>query len=345
MLLRVFSFSFIDMYGNPLDGGKLYTYVTRTTTPATTYSDVEGTLNTNPIILDARGSASIYIEDSNTYRFVLKNREGDTIWSADDITYDNIGQLPDHVIDRIQGYENEVDVSYDSANHLYIIRLSNYIRERIEKIAEVEQSIDEINDEISDINDTLSIHTQNLEELGRTKAEKYFVDKLSEKVTKNSNDISDLNEKIGKLVFNAHYEYAGTSTFEEVLNAKLSGADIVNLYTLIDASIVVLNLKRIIFDETGNDPIAFEFSEVFGKKIHTYRLNKDNSWIITVEDCGGGSGGGIEDAPDDDEAYLRMNGMWVTLEFAGNFKATDELDPKSFICDEADNLNVVQDEV
>lgn len=86
MLSRILNFSFIDMYGNPLDGGKLYTYITKTTTPEVTYSDIDGTLNTNPIILDARGCASICLDSSKSYRFVLEDRAGNTIWSVDDVT-------------------------------------------------------------------------------------------------------------------------------------------------------------------------------------------------------------------------------------------------------------------
>ena len=47
---------FFDNNGNPLSGGKLYTYAAGTTTPQATYASAAGsTLNTNPIILDAAG--------------------------------------------------------------------------------------------------------------------------------------------------------------------------------------------------------------------------------------------------------------------------------------------------
>ena len=41
--------------GAPLQGGKLYSYVAGTNSPADTYKDANGTLNTNPIILDTAG--------------------------------------------------------------------------------------------------------------------------------------------------------------------------------------------------------------------------------------------------------------------------------------------------
>ena len=42
---------FVNATNKPLVGGKLYTYLAETTTPATTYSNDTGTPNTNPIIL------------------------------------------------------------------------------------------------------------------------------------------------------------------------------------------------------------------------------------------------------------------------------------------------------
>ena len=47
---------FFDNNGNPLSGGKLYTYAAGTTTPKTTYTSITGlTAHTNPIVLDSAG--------------------------------------------------------------------------------------------------------------------------------------------------------------------------------------------------------------------------------------------------------------------------------------------------
>jgi len=48
--------------GSPAAGCFLYTYATGTTTPLATYTDKAGSVaNTNPIVLDARGEAIIYL--------------------------------------------------------------------------------------------------------------------------------------------------------------------------------------------------------------------------------------------------------------------------------------------
>lgn len=76
---------FFDANGNPLVGGKLYTYAAGTTTPLATYTDSTGTsANTNPIILDSRGEASVWLANS-LYKFELRDSVDALIWTSDNI--------------------------------------------------------------------------------------------------------------------------------------------------------------------------------------------------------------------------------------------------------------------
>ena len=53
-----------DANGNPLAGGKLFSYAAGTSTPLATYtSSTLATKNTNPVVLDASGRASVWVED------------------------------------------------------------------------------------------------------------------------------------------------------------------------------------------------------------------------------------------------------------------------------------------
>jgi hypothetical protein len=80
---------FFDSAGNPLTGGKVYTYAAGTTTPLSTYVDSTGsTANTNPIILDVRGEANIWL-GSLAYKFVLKTADDTLIWTVDNISNAN----------------------------------------------------------------------------------------------------------------------------------------------------------------------------------------------------------------------------------------------------------------
>lgn len=84
---------FFDNSGNVLTGGKLYTYLAGTTSPAITYTSQLGTFtNTNPIILDSAGRVpeEIWFAENQLYKFVLTD--------ADDVllgTWDNLAGVND----------------------------------------------------------------------------------------------------------------------------------------------------------------------------------------------------------------------------------------------------------
>lgn len=70
----------------PLTGGRIFTYDSGTTTPATTYQDAaQTTPHPNPIVLDAAGTATIYLASGQAYRFVIQKANGATVATVDDI--------------------------------------------------------------------------------------------------------------------------------------------------------------------------------------------------------------------------------------------------------------------
>ena len=78
---------FIGSNGRPLAGGKVYTYSTGTTTPKATYTTSAGTVaNTNPVILDSAGRASIWLNGFYTI----------AVYDANDVlqyTQDNVSAM------------------------------------------------------------------------------------------------------------------------------------------------------------------------------------------------------------------------------------------------------------
>jgi hypothetical protein len=77
---------FFDANGNPLVAGKVYTYAGGTTTPIATYTDqAGGTANTNPIILDSRGMANIWLQPTIAYKFVVTDENDVTQYTTDNI--------------------------------------------------------------------------------------------------------------------------------------------------------------------------------------------------------------------------------------------------------------------
>lgn len=83
---------FFNNNGRPLEGGKLFTYVSGTTTKIATYTDSSGgALNTNPVILDFRGECRLWIDPTKAYTFVLApstdtDPPTNPFWTVNDIT-------------------------------------------------------------------------------------------------------------------------------------------------------------------------------------------------------------------------------------------------------------------
>lgn len=76
---------YFDSNGNPLSGGRVYTYASGTSTPLVTYADAGGTAqNPNPVLLNARGEASIFWGPS-PYKVVVKDASDVEIYTADNL--------------------------------------------------------------------------------------------------------------------------------------------------------------------------------------------------------------------------------------------------------------------
>jgi len=77
---------FFDLNGAPLSGGLLYTYAAGTTTPLASYTDSTGLIaNTNPIVLDSRGEANVWLGTAS-YKLALYTSAGVLIWTVDNIS-------------------------------------------------------------------------------------------------------------------------------------------------------------------------------------------------------------------------------------------------------------------
>jgi hypothetical protein len=85
---------FFDINGDPLVGGKVYTYEAGTTTPLTTYTDnIGSSANPNPVILNARGEASIWL-GAGIYKFRLTDANDVELWTVDYIAAPISGVSP-----------------------------------------------------------------------------------------------------------------------------------------------------------------------------------------------------------------------------------------------------------
>jgi hypothetical protein len=75
---------FFNSVGDPLAGGKLYTYQPLSLLPKATYTDSSGaTPNPNPLVLDGAGRAAVWIDGS--YSMTLTDADGVPQWHADNV--------------------------------------------------------------------------------------------------------------------------------------------------------------------------------------------------------------------------------------------------------------------
>ncbi len=91
LLAPVAKAKFFDNNGRPASGYKLFTYAAGTSTKLATYTDeTTGTPNSNPVTLNFRGEADVWIPPNTAYKFIF-SPPTDTdpptapIWTVDDI--------------------------------------------------------------------------------------------------------------------------------------------------------------------------------------------------------------------------------------------------------------------
>jgi hypothetical protein len=85
-----FAGQFFNNNGQPLSGGKIYTYAAGGTTPQATYTSALGIQpHSNPIVLDSAGrvpGGEIWLTDGLVYKFVIETSTGGLIGTYDNIT-------------------------------------------------------------------------------------------------------------------------------------------------------------------------------------------------------------------------------------------------------------------
>jgi hypothetical protein len=107
--------AFPDDNGGPASGWLLYTYEPGTSTNKTAYQDSAGTTpHTNPIVLDARGEAEIWLDGA--YKFALKTDAGVEKWSSDNIGGSGNGVQTDFLSKSVAGGTDVALTSTEQSN-------------------------------------------------------------------------------------------------------------------------------------------------------------------------------------------------------------------------------------
>lgn len=97
-------FTFVSSAGVPLANGTVTVYEAGTTTPANTWVDADqAILNENPIELDARGSATIWLDPAASYDFVVKNAASVTQYTIENVRGASAASAVSTTVDRFSG--------------------------------------------------------------------------------------------------------------------------------------------------------------------------------------------------------------------------------------------------
>lgn len=110
----------MNVNGNPDSGGTLEFYRAGTSTPQELYSDADGTSVGTSVTLNSRGLpeaggnvVTLYHENTISLKIVWKNASGQTIYTADNLTFP--GSFDSDSSDKLAGVEAGADVT-DAAN-------------------------------------------------------------------------------------------------------------------------------------------------------------------------------------------------------------------------------------
>ncbi len=110
---------YLDANGDPLSGGKLYSYEPGTTTNKATYPTIadakaQTNANANPVILDSRGEADVVLGGKT--KLVLTDSADVTIWTLDNVNGDS---------DFLDSNGDELIVFSEATNPVNHLQLAN----------------------------------------------------------------------------------------------------------------------------------------------------------------------------------------------------------------------------
>lgn len=126
---------FFDANGNPLAGGKLYTYVAGTTTPQATYTDYAGaTPNANPVILDANGECDMWLDPALAYKIKLTD-SSDVVQSGYPVDNVSAAGLTSHWNANTTYSAGDIVADTSGAGMLYVSLSNNNLGNALSAVA------------------------------------------------------------------------------------------------------------------------------------------------------------------------------------------------------------------
>ena len=150
---------FQNKNGSILTAGKIYVYYQGRTALATTYHDEYGkVVNSNPVLLDNNGRATVFADSIYSYTIVVCDYYGKELFSQDITLHDTISIAKDIVILGSDGSvlvdktELPNGVQYDLSANKEILATKEYVNEGDKNL---QNQIDSVKEDVNEINTSI----------------------------------------------------------------------------------------------------------------------------------------------------------------------------------------------
>jgi hypothetical protein len=129
VLAPVPQLQFFDQSGRPLSFGCVFTFQSQTTTPLATFSDFTGQYqNQNPVLLNAGGSANIWLQSGQAYSLVVKSSGGTNCALGQTIyTVDGVGGGASQLTTVVTPSGGSAAFTVQSQNQLFSLTLTGNV--------------------------------------------------------------------------------------------------------------------------------------------------------------------------------------------------------------------------
>ena len=149
---------FNNKNGSILTSGKIYIYYQGRTALATTYHDEDGTVvNSNPVLLDNNGRATVFVNPIYSYTIVVCDYYGKELFSQDITLHDAISTAEDVVVIGTDG-SVLVDTTQLPNGVQYDLSVNT-------DIIATKQSVDDVKDDLDDLTVIVNNHTTQIGQL------------------------------------------------------------------------------------------------------------------------------------------------------------------------------------
>ena len=290
---------FQNKNGSNLTSGKIYIYYQGRTALATTYHDEDGTVvNSNPVLLDNNGRATVFASPVYSYTIVVCDYYGQELFSQDITLHDAVSVAKDVLVLGTDG-----TVLVDTEN------LPNGVKYDLSvntDIIATKKSVDDVKTDLTNLTEVVNNNTGKIEanttEIGQIKEsvagiESSLSNKKDKQPTKSFN--GSATKTVKNISQNANgeltVEFADIDLPQEVPNVEITSKD--NSIKVSQTTDVQTNTKKFDLSVNVEDPLEYgqfratnvtsdaQLNKVNGNlELNNYsiKLKKGNSYHFTV---------------------------------------------------------------